>query len=123
VVDAIEAALLLILPWSFVAKTVALAWMGWHLNVRTKPTGPLGQRINVEFRDQAIMSGWITWGMFLLSYGLDSSEIDWPWVSIALAGMSLWPFRAAWSHFRVYLTYRQIAREKSARTPGKDGSV
>lgn len=113
--DAIETVLLLILPWSFVAKTAALGVMGWTFNVRTQPTGPLGERINVEFRDQFLMSALITWAMFILSHQVDATEIDWPFVTFALAGLALWPWRTAWAHFAVWRTYREIAREKGGR--------
>jgi len=104
--DAIETVLLLILPWSFVAKTISLGLMGYLLNRRTQAKGPVGAKINVEFRDQAIMSAFITWGMFLLSHGIDATEINWPFVSLALAGMTVWPFKTAWSHYDVYRTYQ-----------------
>lgn len=116
--DAVETVLLFILPWSFVAKTGALALMWWHLRYRTVATGPLGERIDLSFRDQAIMSAFITWTMFLLSRGLDATEIDWPFVSLSLAGVSLWPWRTARSHFRVYQTYHDIAIDKEQKKGG-----
>lgn len=111
--DAIETGLLHILPWSFVAKTAALTLMWWTLDKQSIPTGPLGVRINVSFRSQALMSLLITWAMFILSRRVDASDIEWPFVTIALAGLSLWPMVAAWGHYQVWRTYRQIARDKA----------
>ena len=113
--DAIEAVLLLILPWSFVAKTLALGFMGWHLNYRTSKPGPVGAKINVEFRDQTIMSLLITWAMFIISRQIDATEIDWPFVTLALLGLALWPLRTAWSHYDVFRTYRRQQRVRTGR--------
>lgn len=110
--DDVEALMLAILPWSFVAKTAALAFMGWHLNFRTESKGPVGEKINVEFRDQTIMSVLITWVMFIVSRQIDASEIDWPFVSLALTAVALWPWRTAWAHFDVYRTYRALMRQR-----------
>lgn len=113
-IDAIEAVLLLILPWSFAAKSLALGVMWWELQFQTVPIGPLGQRINVEFRDQFIMSLFITAAMVILSRSVQADEVDWPFVSLVLMGLALFPFRAAWSHFQTYRTYRRIATGKEA---------
>lgn len=112
--DSIEAVMLWVLPWSFVAKTVALTVMWWRLDKQTTPTGPLGERINDAFGDQALMSAFITWVMFILSTETDGSEIEWPFVTLALTMLTLWPFRTAWSYYRVWRTYTDIARKKKA---------
>lgn len=113
--DSIETVLLIILPWSFVAKSIALGVMWWTLSYRTTATGPLGQRIDISFRDQFVMSMFITWAMFILFLEVDASEVNWPFVTLSLLGLSLWPWRAAWSHYRVWRYYRHLAREKDAR--------
>ena len=112
-IDSMETVLLIILPWSYVVKSLALGLMWWALDKRTTPTGPLGRRINGTFWRQFIMSLFITWAMFILSSETDASEIDWPFVSVALAGLAIWPLPTAWSYFELYLTYRHIAREKA----------
>lgn len=108
--NAIEAVMLTILPWSFAAKSLAIGVMWWHLRFRTNASGPLGKRINIEFRDQFIMSVFNLWAMAILSRDVDATEVDWPLVTLALTGLAVWPWRTAWSHFRVYRTYRQIAK-------------
>lgn len=111
--DAVEGCLLLILPWSFSAKSIALGVMWWHLRFRTEPSGRLGRRINVEFRDQFIMSLLITMAMVVLSRTVQADEVEWPFVSLVLFGLALFPFQVAWSYFRVYRTYREIAKDKA----------
>lgn len=108
--DVIEDTMLAILPWSFAVKTIALGLMWWKLDRQTQPTGPLGVQINASFRLQFIMSTLITWAMFILSSRTDATDIDWPFVTVALAGLALWPFVAAWGHYRVWWTYRQMVR-------------
>ena len=115
-IEVIEALLLKLLPLSLFLKTVALAFIWYHLRFHTSPVGPLGQRINISFRDQSIMSACITWAMAILAMEVDASEIDWPYVSIALTGIALWPIRTAWSHIEVYRQYRIIQRERSLTT-------
>lgn len=110
--DNIEAVLLTILPWSFVLKSTAMLIMWWALQFKTTTTRPLGRRINVSFRDQLVMSIVITLAMFILSHETDATEIDWPYVSIALTLLAIWPLRTAWSHYRVWRKYREIARSK-----------
>lgn len=117
-IDAIERVLLIVLPFSFVAKTAALGFMWWYLQYRTVPTGPLGTRINIAFRDQFIMSLLITQAMAILALEVDASEVDWPFVSLALAGIAIYPFRAAWSYYLTFRTYRRLSRRKHPRPDG-----
>jgi len=123
VLNSIESVLLATLPLSFAAKTLALGFMWWHLAFRTVPTGPLGRRINISFRDTTIMSSILTCLMVALWRLIDPADIHWPVTSALLFALAIWPWRAAWTHASVYLTYRQIAHEKASRTPGPGGTV
>lgn len=110
--ESIVAIMLTILPWSWTAKTIALAVMWWTLSRKTVSTGPLGIDINISFRDQAIMSFIATLMMVVIWIEVDPADIQWPFIAALLAAGVLWPFRAARSHYRVWWTYRRIAREK-----------
>lgn len=108
-----EAVLLFLLPYSFTSKSLALGVMWWHLRFRTISSGPLGDDINIEFRDQFTMSLFITLAMVILSQNVEPGDVEWPWVSLVLSGLALFPFKAAWSHFRVYRRYVRIARDRA----------
>lgn len=111
-INAIETVLLTILPWSFVAMTLALAVMWWTLDRRTTPTGPLGMNINDLFLVLLVKGVLTTWAMFILSSQVDASEIEWPFVTIALAGLALSPLGATWALYRMLRTYRDLAHQK-----------
>lgn len=113
--DAIEAVLLVILPWSYVAKTVAVGVMWWTLYRYTIPTGPLGESLNDLFRKQMIQAAFNTWVMFILSHEIDAREIDWPFVSLALVVVTVWPWLLGKSYFQTWRIYWRMAREKEAR--------
>lgn len=112
--DTIETVLLYILPWSYVAKTTAVAVMWWTLYRYTIPTGPLGESLNVQFRDQMIQAMFNTWVMFIVFQQVDATEVNWPFVSLALLGVTVWPWRLARSHYRTWRIYWKLAREKEA---------
>lgn len=110
--DTIEALLLLALPVSFALKTVAIGMMWLLLQFGTDPVGELGMEINESFRDVTIMSALLTWVMVLLAQNIDASEIDWPFVTLALTGLALWPIRVSYQQLRIYMVYRQILKRK-----------
>lgn len=110
--DTATAIFLMVMPWAYVAKTFALFLMWWTLTQKTVSTGPLGVRINTSFLLQAIMSLILIALVFYISTRVEVSDIEWPVMTLVLGAATFWPFVAAWGHYRVWLTYRQIARSR-----------
>lgn len=119
--DMIETVMLRVLPISFAVKSLALMLMWAHLRFETTPLGPLGEKINLSFRETFIMSVFLTWVMTLIAIYIDSSEIHWPVTSLAITACAIWPLRTAWAQWRVYYHYRNMDRlSRTARDKRQD---
>lgn len=110
--DSIETGLLLILPWSYVAKTAVVLVLWWTLQYRTITTTELGRRINDAFLKQWVMACINAGIMFAVQRGIDATEIHWPFISLLLLAAAVWPWVVARSYYREFASYRQMERRK-----------